>query len=65
MGNIYDRLIHGGVIDFLDFSVFDNDSLYSDCDHLNFKGAKLASSILNDKILAIASKTNEKDSIKN
>ena len=47
------------IINYNKFPVFNNDSLFNDCDHLNFKGAKIASCILNNEILTIASKSNQ------
>jgi hypothetical protein len=47
------------IVNYNNFSVFNNDSLFMDCDHLNFEGAKIASWILNNEILTIASKSNQ------
>lgn len=47
------------LIDLNKISVFENDSLFHDCDHLNYRGAKLASSILNNKIMSIAVMAND------
>lgn len=43
-------------IDYNDYTIFNNDSLFNDCDHLNLKGAILASEILNNEINKIATK---------
>jgi hypothetical protein len=47
------------LIDLNKIPVFENDSLFHDCDHLNYRGAKLASSILNNRIISIANMVND------
>ena len=44
-------------LNYNEYKIFKNDSLYADCDHLNNIGAKRATDILNKKITEISLKT--------